>query len=781
MSIVTKAVLINAAHADYATLDNCNLAVADTASIAEIATAVKSAYPQIKRFICVDKDVANAIDAAYRTASGLYSAQDGEIAASVYDLSKIDVALLIAKFGVDNKDFDRAAYEISREAHTSGRVLERAKALAIASTKSEDECFDAINEKLVRIVARMKKHAAKLTTPGTVPTSAKAVAQNILTKGGAYLLSLPTGYGKTSKIVEPIIREYLNNGKKVLIVSHRRSINRNIANGIAGVVSYEDCITPDILASAKGLKIVVNSLGNDKFLRWLGDVDLVVLDEASQIISHVHGGDVKDRETVFRRLENVVGCAKDVMLADADINQHCYDILSRKATITLYKVEQDHSDITVQTGSIDHVAALAVSSAVSGETTLIAADTVRDCEALAKRIEKQSGIAPLVITSDSAKWQAQAAFIANPNTTAHQVVIYSPVITSALSITSGHFKNHYGLFSGQVVPGDCIQMLRRNRTAKLFAIGLKNPDYSKAEAVRVEFKKPTMAHTAAVIAQATTLPESTRQALLRAIEDDFAPSEYQRIRQAFCSSEAWLKDNIQNTLPATLLQQGFNVSVLAQDDETTKAGRTHRREGRKAAKRSNAALLFAAKKAGPELVKVVKNEGSADQAEHFAVLRARAQEVLQKSVLSEADTLFWGAGEGEGKVRRFRALWSVESLRTCKAAAGEEAVEVRRKAVQAHERAVYELLLPAMSRMLLTKSWKSGDSTELFDKLDGIREMVVAIGIPMGRPKSAQAKQAAVTKVLAGLGLKTKKVDGGNSGDYYVIDSKSLDFMTKFL
>lgn len=781
MNTAIKAVLINSVHTDYSTPEQIGLVIKESATMADIAVSVKSAYPSLKRLISVDTNVVLAVDTAYKTASGLYSKYNGEIASSIYDMSRIDVALLIAELGNDDEDFDRAAYEIAREAFTTGKIEERAKLLARVSCKSENDCLRAITEKLIRISARLNRHAGKLSATGTAPASAAAVTQHILENGGAYLIALPTAFGKTSGIIEPVIREYLAYGKKVLIVSHRRSINRNIARDIAGVVSYDECITPDVLDSAKCLKIVVNSLANDKYANWLNDVDLVILDEASQIISHVHSGEVKDRKYVYRTLRLTVERCKDVILSDSDINVHCETLVARKAGVTLFKIDQDHSDIAINTGSIDHVAALAVASAVSGETTLIAVDTVRDCEALAKRIEKQTGLSPLVITSDSAKWHDQAAFIANPNSTQHAVVIYSPVITSALSITSGYFKHHFGLFSGQIVPGDCIQMLRRNRTAKLFTVGLKNPDYSKAEAVRVEFKKPSMARTALVISQASTISEATRRALLRAIEEDFAPSDYQLLRQTFCASEAWLKDNIQNTLPATMLQQGFKVSVLAQDDETTKTGRTHRREGRKAAKRSNAYMLFAAKKASPEMVKVVKSEGSADQLEHFAVVRERAQVVLQKSVLSEADTLFWGEGEGEDKARRFRALWSVEPLLGNMAVTGVDSVEVRGEGVQAHERAVFEALLPALSRMLLTKAWKSEDSAELFGKLDAIRDLVIATGIPIGRPKSVQAMQAAITKVLAGLGLKTKKVDGGNSGDYYVIDDKSLELMTSYL
>jgi hypothetical protein len=781
MNTATKAVLINATHADYSSPTDLRLTIKESASITDIAHSVKSSYPALKRLIAIDINVVAALDAAYKTASGVYTKFDGELASSIYDMSKVDVALLIAEHGNDKEDFDRAAYEIAKEAFVSGQVEERSRLLSRVCSRTESDCLLAITEKLARISDRLNRHAGKLATPGTAPASPESVTQHILENGGAYLLALPTAFGKTSKIIEPIIREYLKQGKKVLVVSHRRSINRNIAKDISGVVSYDECITPDVLESTRALKIVVNSLSNYKYQDWLTGVGLVVLDEASQILSHIHSGEVKERETVYRTLRLAVERCKDVILSDSDINTHCEALAARKAGVTLFKIEQDHADIAVQTGSIDHVAAMAVESATSGQNTLIACDTVRDCEALAKRIEKQTGLAPLVITSDSAKWREQAAFIANPNSTQHSVVIYSPVITSALSITSGHFKAHFGLFSGQIVPGDCIQMLRRNRTAKLFTIGLKNPDYSKAEAVAVEFKRPAMARTASILAQSNIIPEDVRQALLKAIAEDFAPSEYQALRQAFCASEAWLKDNIQNTLPATMLQQGFKVSVLAQDEETTKTGRTHRREGRKAVKRSNASLLFAAKKASPEMVKAVKNEGAVDQSEHFSVLRERAQVVLEKSDLTEADTLFWGAGEGEGKVRRFRALWGVEATLSHQVAIGDDAVGVRKETVQAHERAVYEVLLPAMARMVLTKAWRSEDSSELFDRLDAICDQVIAIGIQMGRPKSVQAKQAAITKVLAGLGLKTKRIDGGNSGDYYIIDDKSLGLMISYL
>ncbi|WP_227541839.1 hypothetical protein, partial [Klebsiella pneumoniae] len=43
--------------------------------------------------------------------------------------------------------------------------------------------------------------------------------------------------------------------------------------------------------------------------------------------------------------------------------------------------------------------------------------------------------------------------------------------SSGVSIEQKHFDRHFGMFCGEVVPSDAIQMLRRDRTAKEFIIG----------------------------------------------------------------------------------------------------------------------------------------------------------------------------------------------------------------------------------------------------------------------------------------------------------------------
>ncbi|MFP3467891.1 hypothetical protein, partial [Leifsonia sp. SIMBA_070] len=86
------------------------------------------------------------------------SGEKGVIAKNVYDLSKVELAVLIASNDSSDEAFDRAAYEISRDAFTSGGIDEKAKALADASGRSHEACLKLINAKLSRKNAELISH-----------------------------------------------------------------------------------------------------------------------------------------------------------------------------------------------------------------------------------------------------------------------------------------------------------------------------------------------------------------------------------------------------------------------------------------------------------------------------------------------------------------------------------------------------------------------------------------------------------------------------------------------
>lgn len=732
-------------------------------NVIETAVSLKADYPSTKRIINVEHNVLSAVAAAYKTASGL--AQGTEIITDcIYDISKLQIAMLIAKNDSSYDAFHRASYELARDAFLTGKLESKALALAEATGRSAAECTYAIERKLERIQDEL---SARTNTPADwyeehfaiTPAETNAqISEEIAVHGGKYLLKLPTGYGKTKEILEPVVRRCIKQGQKVLVISHRRSINASICTGIEGMVSYDECTSPEIIAKAKAIKVVVNSLSAAKFQGFIEQADVVIVDEASQVISHVLGGEVKAREGVWNALNFVVKKASTVVFADADIDARCVKMIGLDHT--LYSVERSHSDITVKTAGLDHVRGLVLQAAVAGETVLVAIDGAKSAKALAATISKKTGIEPLVITSENAKWSAQAAFIADPNVCQHQVVIYSPVITSSLSITSGHFKKHFGLFSGQVVPSDAIQMLRRDRTAREFIVGLKTPEYSKQEQLEATHERVD-APTARAAIESACIDADIKEALLEALDFDIKPSAFEELRLTHLQDEAWLKDHIQNTLPATLINQGFSVEVLEHSDEMSKAGFTADSQGRKAVNAMAASKVLSSAPAKALKVVQVKDAGSVDEKEHFEVIRARAEEVIGRT-LTEEDAKVWKEGEGEGAITRFRRLCKAEDDGSS-------------------ESKVLVTLRSASQRMHDTKVWTAEDSAELFDTLNADRHAVIRMGMSIGKATTEKAKQAAVTKLMSQLGLKTKKVNGGKNGYYYVITADSYTQMLKYV
>lgn len=768
-------------------------------------------YANTTRLMSIDGNVLNAISVAYKTASGLHSANDGQITKSIYTMSKLALALMIVKADTSDKAFDAAAFEIARDVFVSGKTADKAQALAEATGRTIDACVSAINGKLEFLTGRMNSKTNTLADAGISPESPEVIRDTILADGGKYLISLPTGYGKSSRINEPVIKHYIDSGKKVLVISHRRSINKTLAN-IPGIVSYDECDHPDVLLNARGLKIVVNSLNALKFKRFIQTVDLVVIDEASQVISHVLGGEVKNRQSVWETLNFVVKNTDDVILSDADIDARCAEMIG--PSYKLYKKAAAHSSIKVQTGDINHVRALAVESACK-VNTLIACDAVKEALALAKSIEKQGGPVALVVTADNAQWAEQAAFIANPNATAHRVVIYSPVITSALSITSGHFQAHYGIFQGQIVPSDAIQMLRRDRTARNFVVGIKQPQYSKVEAVEAGYKvKPvSIDDLLSTLSAAVYVPEKalvdpeiqvTQEQLDKSEKDakdlfeqrqrkklegfvraEFNERQFQFIEYTHRKNEAWLRDNIQNTLPASLLARGFSVEVLEHDDDLSLAGFKADSQSRKAVKRHIAKGVSHATKSDSATAQRVKEYGSVTEQEYLEASRAKAIEVMQVSDFNLDDAMVWGFGEGESKIAKFREMSNHCPVAPTKIKL-DEFIDDKSSTilVRVDERSitkVLELLRPAFVAMTESKDWTSDRSVALFDSLNAIRTDVLAAGIRMSSAKSDQAKKADITKIFSQFGLVVKKHETTNRQFFYTITPKSLAQMTRYI
>lgn len=693
--------------------------------LVDSALYIKNEYPGLKRLINIANFPSQAVEAAYKSASGLYDPSVGKIADSIYTMTRSAVALMLLKREPSSDTLNKAAYELARDMYISGGIASAAAKLSNAADKPVDECKAVIAAKLVRVHAcsesRNDKHDYPIVFKPKSPEFLRSVLLRINRRA---LIKCPTGYGKSSLVINRCIEDSLAQGKKVLVISHRRSIISN--TNIPGLVDYKD-VQPGQMKHARGLKIVINSLKSAKFDDFIKDVDLVVIDEAAQVLDHVFEGSVVEREVVWQILRDVVWNAKSVVLADADINDECLSLIRKNNEfISCFEVAQAHSDVTCHLAPLDQVRAMAIASAQEGKNVLVAIDIRRDAEALGKVLEK-AGITPLVITSTSADWPEQAAFIANPNTTAHSVVIYSPAITSALNITSGHFQAHFGLFEGSVTPRTAIQMLRRDRTAKSFVIGVRNPQHKHEEIAEVEFEAS-------------------------------AKSEFDVLRMEHRKRTGWLRDNIQFTLAHELKRQGFKLEVIQKDDEMGIEGFKANSIGRRAAKKDTATSLLNAKAISETQAKRVRDNGSTSPTEYFSAIRYNAQKALKTKELTFRDCQFWGEGVGQVKLDNFRKLFE-------------------------QPQTTFDAIVQELFQGLLAGSWTPEQSVALYDRINALRSQAILLGYKLPKATGTvtdRSKQGAISEIMALHGLKTKRRDGGRSGYYYIIDPKSFEQMCEY-
>ncbi|WP_312299077.1 hypothetical protein [Stutzerimonas nitrititolerans] len=688
------------------------------------ANYFRSEYPKIKRYIDIRHDAMQAVKAALSTSSGLYdSVGKNVLAENVHNINKAAlVKLVMSRSGSIEKKIEFAAEELAKEVLVGLSFEDAVSTLDTDGLLTEQQERDVLQKSVSKHTERFDTCVGKfehLLTYKKFP--AEKIRDTIFRVPRRALLQCHTGFGKTSIILESQMKSFMSQGKRVLFISPLRSIVKAI--DIPGLIDYQD-VMPGQMSEALGLKVVVNSLISPKFADFVANADLVVIDEASQVIEHVFDGTVRDREDVWSTLKSVVKQAKNVVFADADINQACLDLITNGTDpVVVFKAEAAHGDIAIEVGQLDQIRKQAMDSALS-ENTVIACDNKRDASAMALALEK-AGRQVMLITSTTSGYAQQQAFLKNPNSSDYEVLIYSPAMKSAISITSGHFTRHFGLFEGSVSPKGAIQMLRRDRKAKSFLVGVRNPQNRTSELVEVEY-------------------QYSRK------------TKFDEMRYQHRKGSAWLKDNIQLTLSIELRRQGFSVINQATNDEQGMVGFKERSKTRRALKINIAkSVLNATAMPDRKVAEVVVRDGASSPTEYYSAIRAEAEYYLKKSALTLQDTEFWQEGQGKQKLNNFEKLHQSNM-------------------------SLHRMLARIFKGMSQTKSWSSADSIKAFDEINCVRAEALIAGFNLPKASkliSDRSKQGAISELMRACGLKTKRVDGGSSGYYYIIDPKSLEQM----
>lgn len=344
--------------------------------------------------------------------------------------------------------------------------------MAAATKNFSDEALAGDN------VQHIKVHAE--ITDGGYAVIPAAVLDMVRSLKGSVILKAKHGTGKTERVMGPLMRE-AEGGASMIV--HRVSLANQMSNEL-DLKHYKELDLVNVNWNTH-MVTCVNSVIRQEFDWYWKQTDLICVDEATQVLRHVMAGKDAIHAPVkaYNRLLNAARCADKVLLADADANDSLITFLNQARPgqpIHVIEVESPAPDLTVNyCDNVAYVYQQIIDTARrKKDRILVATDSIKKAHMVSEGVKQAWPDARvLCITAETKGAEAAIEFQADPNGAAKDidVLIYSPVISSGVSIKAKEstFDRHFGLFHGVVVPSDIMQMIRRDRGAKSFVVGLQ--------------------------------------------------------------------------------------------------------------------------------------------------------------------------------------------------------------------------------------------------------------------------------------------------------------------
>lgn len=373
------------------------------------------------------------------------------------------------------------------------------------------------------------------------------------------------------------------------------SYNLNEAMKYGAVFNYQEQGIKDIMPGVNKLASCINSILKAEFAPLFNNLDAVCVDEAAQTLRHVTaGGAIKYPVAVFDRWLNLMATAKDkVVLADADANdllidfceiglkqrnEHLKNLYGNDATeqkIHVVELVTDCSDINVLYTDGDTAFKKAIDDVADGNRVMVACDSANTAEKLFTQIKSEHPDKKgLFISLDTKENEEVDAFTDKPNEMSmkYDYLIYSPSISSGVSFENGHFNKHYGIFCGTVAPSDAIQMMRRDRLAKDFILGLDTMHSNREESAMAMWLGMILANDNQLDVE---LNRETGKIELNTDNLDF-----DRIRLDLIAQENRAKNNFAKNLILSLYADGYKIDNLACNEIDKEKGQAKKEAAR---------------------------------------------------------------------------------------------------------------------------------------------------------------------------------------------------------
>lgn len=413
----------------------------------------------------------------------------------------------------------------------------------------------------------------------------------------------------------------------------------------------------------KKLCSCINSIGKDIFTPILSRLDLLAIDEAAQTIKAItSGGVMKYPLTVFNRLKQVAATSRQVLLVDADANdelvrwaEQVREMRGDGHPVHVIELATDCRHLTVLHGEINAIYADIVQQVGAGQRVLVADDSAEEGQKLANDLmlaypDKKG----LFISQDSKTHdKAVQAFNDKPNEhiSSYDWIIYSPAISSGVSIEVPHMQLHYGLFRGVVSPSDAVQMIRRDRTARQFILGLGSQNGYKLADEQAHWRATLSAM--AEQAEGIEIHYDQQTGRVEVASGDLAFDQL-RIRQ-ICQENA-ARNDFGNVLLLQLMADRYQVRPLGLENAgaMAKQGEAMKKAAGQRLAQLDTERILAATTPSDERREELRKEAHITQQEKAELDRWNIERFLQSRVNEES--IKWLRNGGMGHCKRFELL-----------------------------------------------------------------------------------------------------------------------------
>lgn len=426
---------------------------------------------------------------------------------------------------------------------------------------------------------------------------------------GPVIVRAGMGSGKSKHLLRPL----MHSAERGVAVAHRVSLigglwymmttDENKQRLKTDILHYQDDGATDMAPHASKVAICINSMVKGCWRPLMTRHDFFGLDEATQgLRATLSGKAMAHPVDVFNQLIESIAMTDDhALLVDADASDILVDLcelaLTKREKMGLSTWTQIHIvelpvDVTHKTteGKIEprrvlytdtnRIITEVLKAVEADEKFLLATDSTNFAEQLLLQLrDRWPEKKWLYVSQDTKPDEEVMKFTNAPDELAplYDGLIYSPAISSGVSIETPHFTRHFGSFCGQVVPSDAIQMLRRDRTATEFMVGLGQIPGRKednAESIKRGFLQALL-DTADINDEFTdAIFDGDRLSL------GLADTTYVKLKFKIAAMEARARNDFANNFICILHADGYKVCHLAEDEVLSAAGKAIRKDSK---------------------------------------------------------------------------------------------------------------------------------------------------------------------------------------------------------